>query len=269
MALNFISNYKKTSRRGLRALIVCLMILVAPQSFVGLSGFAQEMPRPAPQINPESIPAPKPVVPKPVIPETETPPHDESGLDDTQSTTVEPDVFVPPKPNKDLTVRSEAGRQLMLAELFEALKTAPDPEAAELKAEEIWAVFLQSQSASIDFTLLRGISAHTNKNYALARRLYDHVLRLQPEFAEGWSRSGRLAYDQGDLNQAVDHITQSLKIEPRHFFALWTLGNILEKLERPNEAFEAYSEAYKLYPEHAEIKARVEALEKASIGQAL
>lgn len=162
--------------------------------------------------------------------------------------------------NKDLTVRSEADRQEKLDELFKNLLEQESEENAELVAEEIWAVFLQSRSATVDFLLMRGIAAHKNGNLPLARRMFDHVTRLQPEFAEGWSRSGRLAVDEKNLDRAANDVAKSLVIEPRHFYALWTLGNILETLGRSDAAFEAYSEAAKLFPQHKQINERLDYL---------
>jgi len=186
-----------------------------------------------------------------------------------------PDIVVPAekpelkKETKDLTVHSEAGRQLLLDELFKNLQDQITEDNAELVAEEIWAVFLQSRSATVDFLLLRGIAAHKNGDLPLARRMFDHVTRLQPEFAEGWSRSGRLAVDEKDLNRAANDVARSLVIEPRHFYALWTLGNILETLGRSEAAFEAYSEAGKLYPLHKQINERIEHLRAGVEGQTL
>jgi len=174
-----------------------------------------------------------------------------------------------PKGGKDLTVRSEEDRIDMLADLFARLKAETDEEEAALIAEEVWAVFLQSGSASVDFLLHRGIAAQNRGDNKLARRMYDHVLRLQPNYAEGWSRSGRLAADEKDLNRAVSDTTQALILEPRHFYALWTLGNILETLERPDDAFEVYEQANKVYPEHKQIKQRVERLKESARGKAL
>ncbi len=221
----------------------------------GMSVFAQEVPQ-------TDIPAPKLEGPEIEVPELPLPKTEPEA---TTSTTQEPT----PEVNKDLTVRSEAGRAEMLGPLFLKLKYAPDADAGKLIAEEIWAVFLQSGSASVDFVLLRGISAQARGDKKLARRMFDHVTRLQPEYSEGWSRSARLAIEEGDLNRAVAEITQSLRLEPRHFYALWTLGNILEKLGKPDEAFEAYNEAHKLYPEHEEIKERVEFLKESALGKAL
>ena len=205
----------------------------------------------------------------PVLPEAEP------------DTEIQPDTEIPPAPEvvvpkeqpeakaKDLTIHSEADRQLKLDELFTNLERAPDPEAGVLVAEEIWAVFLQSRSASVDFLLMRGVAAHQIGDLKLARRMFDHVIRLQPEYAEGWSRSGRLAIDEKDLPRAAADTTESLILEPRHFYALWTLGNILETLGKPDEAFEAYQEAAKLYPQHKEINARLEYLRADVQGKAL
>jgi len=175
----------------------------------------------------------------------------------------------PPKGGKDLTVRSEQDRVQMLDSLFLKLKYEGDEEEAKLIAEEIWAVFLQSGSASVDFLLHRGIAAQNRGDNKLARRMYDHVLRLQPGYAEAWSRSGRLAAQEKDLSRAVSDTTQALILEPRHFYALWTLGNILETLERPDDAYEVYEQANKIYPEHKQIKERVESLKERAKGKAL
>ncbi len=179
------------------------------------------------------------------------------------------DVAESLKKNKDLTVRSEADRARILEQLYKDLKAAEGAENAGLVAEEIWAVFLQSGSKSVDFLLLRGVAAQNRGDLKLARRMYDHVTRLQPGYSEGWSRSGRLAIEEDDLSRAVSDTTQSLIYEPRHFYALWTLGNILETLGRTDEAFEAYSEAAKLYPQHEEIKSRLDFLKEAVKGKAL
>jgi len=155
----------------------------------------------------------------------------------------------------------------MLDSLFLKLKNEVDEEEAKLVAEEVWAVFLQSGSASVDFLLHRGIAAQNQGNNKLARRMYDHVLRLQPGYAEAWSRSGRLAAQEQDLSRAVSDTTQALILEPRHFYALWTLGNIT--LERPDDAYEVYEQANKIYPEHKQIKERVEHLKDSARGKAL
>ncbi len=215
----------------------------------------------------EQEPALPPLAPSPKeLPHKEQAPKEESPKEESKDG---PATSTAPKGGKDLTVRSEEDRVKMLAELFVRLKSETEEEDAVLIAEEVWAVFLQSGSASVDYLLHRGIAAQNRGDNKLARRMYDHVLRLQPNYAEGWSRSGRLAADEEDLNRAVSDTTQALILEPRHFYALWTLGNILETLERPDDAFEVYEEANKIYPTHKQIKERVERLKESAKGKAL
>lgn len=163
----------------------------------------------------------------------------------------------------------EAERKARLADLFARLSKDTDQESANLVAEEIWAIWLDSGSASVNMILRRGTAAEKRRDIDLARRMYDHVTTLQPEYAEGWARSGRLAYSEDDLSRCVVEVTQALILEPRHFYALWTLGNALEKLGKREEALEAYQEAHALYPELKAVKDRVTYLESEIDGEVL
>jgi len=169
--------------------------------------------------------------------------------------------------NSDLTdkpdysqLTPDAERMARLDALFIRLKAEKNEDTANLIAEEIWAIWLDSGSASVNFVMRRGIAAQKSGEKELARRMFDQVTTLEPTYAEGWSRSARLATEEEDLNRALVEITQALIYEPRHFYALWTLGNIMERLGRNDDAFEAYAEAHKLYPELKAVKDRVEAM---------
>ncbi len=153
-----------------------------------------------------------------------------------------------------------AERQARLEDLFARLKADSDEEKAELIAEEIWAIWLDSGSPSVNMLLRRGTAAEKRRDIALARRMYDHVTSLSPDFAEGWARSARLAYSEDDLSRCVSEVMQALVLEPRHFYALWTLGNALERLGRDEEALKAYEEAHRLYPALDAVNRQIEKL---------
>lgn len=162
----------------------------------------------------------------------------------------------------------EAEKSARLDVLFERLKGANE-EDGKLIAEEIWALWLDSGSPSVNMLLLRGTASEKQKDYKTARRMYDHVTTLLPDYAEGWARSCRLAYLEDDYNRAMQECAKSLILEPREFYALWTMGNILEKLDRSEQAYDIYREALALYPEHPSIKARVEVLQTQIDGSVL
>lgn len=202
---------------------------------------------------PDNTPEPPSIDMQPA-PEPDKKPGVTDGMEDTRD---------------DIIITSDAERAQKLDELFAKLKTVEDADEANLVAEEIWAIWLRSGSASIDYVLGRGNVAQKAGNTELAVRMYDHVIRLEPEYAEGWIRSGRLALEEKNLSRAAAEITQGLIYEPRHFYGLWTLGNIFEQLGQTDEAFEAYSEALKVYPALKPVKERVEYLSGDVKGEAL
>jgi len=121
----------------------------------------------------------------------------------------------------------------------------------------------------VNLVLRRGADAQKKKNIKVARRLYDETTKLRPEFAEGWARSSRLALEENNLSRALNEAAKTLVLEPRHFYALWTMGNVFEQLGRGNEALESYREANKLHPQLKAVKDRLSELESDINGDVL
>ncbi len=163
----------------------------------------------------------------------------------------------------------EAEKSVRLDALFVRLKGETDADAAKLIAEEIWALWLESGSASVNMLLLRGTDFEKRGEIKKARRMYDHVTTLMPDYAEGWARSARLAIAEENYDRALTDSAQALILEPREFYALWTMGSVLEKLGRMDQAYEVYREALALYPEHPAIKARVGSMQTQIDGEVL
>ena len=199
---------------------------------------------------------------------------DENTNDDTQAQpdiipeALTPEALMPEKPDYS-KLSAAAEREARLTELFARLKDETNPEDANLIAEEIWVIWLDSGSASVNLVLRRGSDAQTKSQNKKARRMFDHVTALSPDYAEGWARSSRLALDEKDFSRALTEAARTLSLEPRHFYALWTLGNAFEQLGRQEEALEAYREANALYPELKAVKERLEQLETEVEGDVL
>jgi len=210
-----------------------------------------------PPLDERELPAPEPILPDIEIPLT-VPELEADSAD------------IPAIDKPDYSRLSEAEeRSVRLDSLFTRLSEAEDEEQAELVAEEIWAIWLDSGSASVNFVLRRGTAAQKQGKLDLARRLYDQTTYLLPDYAEGWARSSRLALVEEDLSRALTETAKTLTLEPRHFFALWTMGNVFEQLNRGEEAIEAYREAHKLHPQLKAVKDRLDALESQLNGDVL
>jgi len=226
--------------------------LVVTLAFAG-QAFAQDN-RPSIQIEP-----PEPIETPDIVPES-IPETIIESEDELESEIKNPDY-------SDLT--EEAERSARLDELFKRLQAEANAEDANLIAEEIWAIWLDSGSDTVNFILRRGTAAQKRGDKNLARRMFDHVTTLNPNYAEGWARSSRLALEEKDLSRALNEAAQALVYEPRHFYALWTMGNVFEQLGRQDEAFEAYGEANKLYPELKAVKDRLGTLQSDIDGDVL
>ena len=184
-----------------------------------------------------------------------------------------------PKEEKPAFLRDDADysqlseseeKSARLDKLFEKLAAeadSEDGEQSELIAEEIWALWTRSGSATIDLALRRGTDAQTKGDIKLARRMFDHVTTLDPDYAEGWARSGRLAIAENNHDRALVELTKALIIEPRQFYALWSMATVMEKLERHDDALEIYNEAHRLYPKLEPVAKRRDALKGSVEGE--
>lgn len=150
-----------------------------------------------------------------------------------------------------------------------ALDDTTETPRAQLVSEEIWALWMDSGSASVNYLLVRADAAQRAGNTAVARDLLNRMMALQPDWAEVYARSARLALSEEDYARAVEDATEALVREPRHFYALWTLGNVLERVGKREAALEVYEEAHALFPLLGGVKERLDTLRGSVLGDVL
>jgi tetratricopeptide (TPR) repeat protein len=136
-------------------------------------------------------------------------------------------------------------------ELLDKLKdTKSDEEAATIE-EEVWDAWLVSGSGTVDILMRRGLEAQERDNMDLARDMFDRVIMVKPEYAEGWNRRALLFFNDGKYDEAVADLESTLVYEPRHFGAWIGLGMIFESIDRPEAALKAYRKALEIHPHAA------------------
>ena len=113
--------------------------------------------------------------------------------------------------------------------LFEALKAAPDADAAKLVEGRIWSLWLASGSDTADLLMSRVKTATEAKDTKLAIQLLDAVIQLRPDYVEAWNRRATIHFSNKDYSKSLADIRQVLAREPRHFGALTGLGVIMQE----------------------------------------
>ena len=132
--------------------------------------------------------------------------------------------------------------------LFGALKAAPDEESAKHVEARIWALWTQTSSDTTALLMLRAKAAMDAKQLDVARKLLDAVVKLRPDYVEGWNRRATLYYLQDDYTHSLQDIEQVLVREPRHFGALAGLGMIMRELGDDKRALDAFRKALAINP---------------------
>jgi tetratricopeptide (TPR) repeat protein len=132
--------------------------------------------------------------------------------------------------------------------LFGALKAAPDEASAKHVEARIWALWTQTPSDTTALLMSRANTAMGAKHMDVALKLLDSVVKLHPDYVEGWNRRATLFYLQNDYAHSLKDIEQVLVREPRHFGALAGLGMIMQDLGDEKRALEAFRKALAVNP---------------------
>jgi tetratricopeptide (TPR) repeat protein len=112
----------------------------------------------------------------------------------------------------------------------------------------IWAIWMATPSDTAALLMARAKVAMDGKNTDVALKLLDAVVKLRPDYAEGWNRRATIYYLQNDYNRSMEDIRQVLTLEPRHFGALAGLGMILQETGDDRHALEAFRKALAINP---------------------
>ena len=158
-----------------------------------------------------------------------------------------------------------------LDRLFETLRGLEHPAPREVRAIEaqIWTIWGESGSETIDLLYASGIDAMRERRLTDARDIFAEIIALDPTFAEGWNKRATVHFLLRDYDQSIADVERTLALEPRHFGALAGLGQIYVRLDRPKDALGAMREGLKVHPHMPGVEAFVEELRKMIEGEGI
>jgi tetratricopeptide (TPR) repeat protein len=151
-----------------------------------------------------------------------------------------------------------------LDELFEKLSACPDPLACERLEDAIWSAWMHHGHEEAEGALERAAADMAAGRFDLAETRLAILVRRRPDWAEAWNKQATLHYLRGRDDETVAAIHRTLELEPRHFGALASLGEILRAQGALEPARLAFGCALRLYPLHAGVRRSVGELPRAA-----
>jgi tetratricopeptide (TPR) repeat protein len=149
-----------------------------------------------------------------------------------------------------------------LDQLFATLQASQD-ETALLEAEAaIWDIWYDSGEESVDALMLRAASLVSSGDLAAAEDIYSEVIVAMPGFSEGWNRRATVRFYQRDYVGSLADIEETLRLEPRHFGAIWGLGMILGSQRDFERAILAFERLLEIKPNASDAPSRIELLKR-------
>ncbi|MCF8468846.1 MAG: tetratricopeptide repeat protein [Sneathiella sp.] len=148
-----------------------------------------------------------------------------------------------------------------LDELFDALVTVQDDGEAQVIQSSIWKIWLTSGSDTVDYLMLQGMNYMSQGQFDKAIALFSTVIKIDPEFSEGWNKRATVLFLVGEFDSSIEDIGRTLELEPRHFGALAGLGQIYELQKSNDNAISAYEKAIAVNPHLSGVKAHIQQLQ--------
>lgn len=149
-----------------------------------------------------------------------------------------------------------------LDQLFETLQSSQD-EMVLLETEAaIWDIWYDSGKEDIDELMLQAAELVRAGNLAAAEQIYSGVIAALPGFSEGWNRRATVRFYQRDYEGSLADIEETLRLEPRHFGAIWGLGMILGSQRDFQRAILAFERLLEIKPNSRDAAPRIELLKQ-------
>jgi Flp pilus assembly protein TadD len=156
------------------------------------------------------------------------------------------------------------GVQRRLTRLLAEL-AMPEPSRSPDEVEDlVWALWISHSDPAAESLMARAVDALAAGAFAQARPLLDELVACYPGWAEAWNKRATLAFVEDRDADAVTDITQTLRLEPRHFGAVAGFGQICLRHGHVHEARAAFTVALALNPHLDSVREMLEETTPAS-----
>ena len=157
-----------------------------------------------------------------------------------------------------------AGSSRSLPALFKGLRDRDDLVRA-LTENSIWQVWSRSGDPKIDALFAVGVEQMNQGQGQAAIATFSEIIRLKPEFAEGWNKRATIYFLIGDYDKSLKDCDEVIKRNPQHWGALAGYGQIYVQLDQPEQALVYFQRALAVNPNLQQVENMIRELKQVVI----
>ena len=135
-----------------------------------------------------------------------------------------------------------------LNNLFKKLNETENQDEIRDLISDIWNIWYEVDDPKVIEYFEKGIQAMNLRNYPLAIRFFNNLIKEDPNFAEGWNKRATVHFMMGNFDQSMQDIIKTLELEPRHFGALDGMGLIFIHQGQFQQAIDVYDKMLEIFP---------------------
>jgi len=135
-----------------------------------------------------------------------------------------------------------------LPPLFEELSTVDDLGRASQIQQSVWELWLTGPDSTSHNLMLQIQTALQQGRPEVGLLLSEQLIDSYPQFAEAWNKRATFYFMLNRLEESVEDIQTTLKLEPNHFGALSGLGLILMRTGDAEGALAAFEAVLEINP---------------------
>jgi tetratricopeptide (TPR) repeat protein len=148
------------------------------------------------------------------------------------------------------------------AEALVKLLSDDDGEVRAATEAALWQVWGRSGDARVDALYRRGVSQMNGAGAETALATFSEVIRLKPDFAEGWNKRATVLFFLGRFEESLADCAEVIRRNPHHFGALSGYGQIYARLENYEKALEYFERALAINPNMEGVAMNIAGLRK-------
>ena len=165
------------------------------------------------------------------------------------------------------SAQSPPDKHVQLNKLLDALRSAPDEQAAvplEMQIRSLWTTLGSPAVTLLMSRGLRELQAGANDD---AVEDFGDAITLDPNLAEAYHERAIARFQAGDTRGAIADLQATVQHEPRDFAAFETLSHIAETREDWKSAYAAWQKVMELDPKTPGGEERLKELKRKAFGE--